>query len=157
MHLNVRTISGQSYPLHLPSTATGADAKLALQALSGHDPVSQRLFDPSTRSFLSDSLSIPTTSTDLQLILRLRGGGPKKRCQHGAGQAKEDGTTAQCRDAAVRLVGECPHCKLQFCAQHRLPESHRCAMQDKVRHAAFEANKNRLEQERTAATHGLAH
>lgn len=156
MHLNVRTISGQAYPLTLPSTATGADAKSALHTLSGHAPETQRLFDPSTRSFLSDSSPIPA-STDLQLILRLRGGGPKKRCQHGAGQAKEDGTTAQCRDATVRLVGECPHCKLQFCAQHRLPESHKCAMQDKVRHAAFEANKNRLEKERTAATHGLAH
>lgn len=157
MHVNVRSVSGRSYPLSLPTGSTGADAKTALSTLSGVAADQQRLFSPSTRQWVADDDSLPSDGPmDLCLVLRLRGGG-RKRCQQNAGQTKPDGSNAQCRDAAVRLVGECPHCKLQFCAQHRLPEQHACALQDQVRHAAYLANKQRLEQERTAATHGLAH
>lgn len=154
MHLTVRAISGRAYPLSLPAGATPAEAKSALATASGIPEEQQRLFSPSSRSFVSDSDALP--SEDLRLVLRLRGGG-KKRCQHNAGQLTQEGANAQCRDAAVRLVGECPHCKLQFCAQHRLPEQHKCSQQEQVRHLAFQANKQRLEAERTAATHGLAH
>lgn len=33
----------------------------------------------------------------------------KKRCQ------SQIGTDAQCNSAALRIVGECPHCRAQFC------------------------------------------
>jgi hypothetical protein len=33
----------------------------------------------------------------------------KKRCQSGIG------SDAQCNSAALRIVGECPHCRAQFC------------------------------------------
>jgi len=33
----------------------------------------------------------------------------KKRCQ------SQIGTEAQCNSAALRIVGECPHCRAQFC------------------------------------------
>ena len=66
----------------------------------------------------------------LHLVLRLRGGA-KKRCQFGSG------TEQHCRDAAIQIVGECPHCTLKFCGRPRLPETHNCAKQEQVRNASY--------------------
>jgi len=30
----------------------------------------------------------------------------------------------QCPSAALKIVGECPHCHKAFCGNHRTPESH---------------------------------
>jgi predicted nucleic acid binding AN1-type Zn finger protein len=30
----------------------------------------------------------------------------------------------QCPSAALKIVGECPHCQKAFCGNHRTPESH---------------------------------
>lgn len=85
------------------------------------------------------------------MVLRLRGGA-KKRCQNGL-----DNPETRCKDAAMQIAGSCSACSLVFCSKHRLPETHKCANQEQVRNAAFNANKAKLESERTAATRGLAH
>jgi len=82
------------------------------------------------------------------VAMRLRGGGPKKRCQH----AKNSVTESQCGQPALRLVGDCPHCTLQFCARHRLPEDHACLNMTSCREAAFAKNKAKLESERTVGS-----
>ncbi|KAG0149697.1 hypothetical protein CROQUDRAFT_653251 [Cronartium quercuum f. sp. fusiforme G11] len=82
------------------------------------------------------------------VAMRLRGGAPKKRCQH----AKNSVTESQCGQPALRLVGDCPHCTLQFCARHRLPEDHACLNMGSCREAAFAKNKAKLESERTVGS-----
>ncbi|KAF9483898.1 hypothetical protein BDN70DRAFT_873297 [Pholiota conissans] len=70
----------------------------------------------------------------------------KKRCQSGIG------SDSQCNSAALRIVGECPHCRAQFCGAHRLPEHHNCSNLEDCRQQAFDRNKNKLESERTVAS-----
>lgn len=82
------------------------------------------------------------------VAMRLRGGAPKKRCQH----AKNSVNESQCSQPALRLVGDCPHCTLQFCARHRLPEDHACLNMTSCREAAFAKNKAKLESERTVGS-----
>lgn len=82
------------------------------------------------------------------VAMRLRGGAPKKRCQH----AKNSVNESQCAQPALRLVGDCPHCTLQFCARHRLPEDHACLNMTSCREAAFAKNKAKLESERTVGS-----
>ncbi|KAH8106743.1 hypothetical protein BXZ70DRAFT_914904 [Cristinia sonorae] len=68
----------------------------------------------------------------------------KKRCQL-------QGET-RCNSAVLRLVGQCPHCRAEFCAQHRMPEHHSCQNLESCRQQAFEKNKAKLESERTVAS-----
>ncbi|EDR14246.1 uncharacterized protein LACBIDRAFT_305885 [Laccaria bicolor S238N-H82] len=70
----------------------------------------------------------------------------KKRCQF------QINTDAQCSSAALRIVGQCPHCRNQFCGSHRLPEHHDCSNLEDCRQQAFDRNKNKLESERTVAS-----
>ncbi|ORY28588.1 putative nucleus protein [Naematelia encephala] len=58
----------------------------------------------------------------------------------------------QCPSAALRVAGDCPHCQRVFCSTHRTPESHNCTGIQACRDAAFQANKERLEKERTVAS-----
>ncbi|KAK8865646.1 hypothetical protein IAR55_000791 [Kwoniella newhampshirensis] len=58
----------------------------------------------------------------------------------------------QCPSAALRIAGDCPHCQRVFCSAHRTPEAHNCTGMQACRDAAFQANKERLERERTVAS-----
>lgn len=58
----------------------------------------------------------------------------------------------QCPSAALRVAGDCPHCQKVFCSGHRTPEAHHCTGIQACRDAAFQANKERLEKERTSAS-----
>ncbi|KAI9634479.1 putative nucleus protein [Dioszegia hungarica] len=58
----------------------------------------------------------------------------------------------QCPSAALRVAGDCPHCTKVFCSAHRTPEAHHCTGMQACRDAAFQANKERLERERTSTT-----
>ncbi|EIN07476.1 nuclear protein [Punctularia strigosozonata HHB-11173 SS5] len=68
----------------------------------------------------------------------------KKRCQL-------QGETP-CNSAVLRIVGQCPHCRMEFCGTHRLPEHHACNNLESCRQQAFEKNKLKLESERTVAS-----
>ncbi|KAJ7582905.1 hypothetical protein C8J56DRAFT_235677 [Mycena floridula] len=70
----------------------------------------------------------------------------KKRCQHLVD------TESQCNSAALRIVGQCPHCRAQFCAEHRMPEHHGCSNLEDCRKRAYDQNKEKLEKERTIAS-----
>ncbi|EMD38442.1 hypothetical protein CERSUDRAFT_82695 [Gelatoporia subvermispora B] len=68
----------------------------------------------------------------------------KKRCQLQA--------EPRCNSAVLRLVGQCPHCRAEFCSAHRMPEHHNCQNLESCRQQAFEKNKAKLESERTVAS-----
>ena len=85
----------------------------------------------------------------------------KKRCQLQS--------EPRCNQAVLRLVGQCPHCRLEFCStvrpthvsitpqwltllQQRMPEHHECQNLESCRQQAFEKNKAKLESERTVAS-----
>ncbi|KAI0372828.1 hypothetical protein BV20DRAFT_1013908 [Pilatotrama ljubarskyi] len=68
----------------------------------------------------------------------------KKRCQLQS--------EPRCNQAVLRLVGQCPHCRLEFCSTHRMPEHHECQNLENCRQQAFEKNKAKLESERTVAS-----
>ncbi|WVO19640.1 uncharacterized protein IAS62_000930 [Cryptococcus decagattii] len=55
----------------------------------------------------------------------------------------------QCPSAAMRIAGDCPHCQRVFCSTHRTPEAHNCTGMQACRDAAFQANKEKLEREKT--------
>ncbi|KAI5474179.1 hypothetical protein MNV49_003991 [Pseudohyphozyma bogoriensis] len=80
------------------------------------------------------------------LVLRLRGGAPKKRCGFYVS------ATERCSSAAVRIVGDCSFCSKSFCGRHRLPEDHTCANLASCRQEAFDRNKSKLESEQTVGS-----
>jgi len=55
------------------------------------------------------------------------------------------------------LSASAPTATSSFAVGHRLPETHNCAQQEQLRSAAFAANKEKLESERTVGTRGLVH
>ncbi|KAL9715053.1 hypothetical protein Ac2012v2_001712 [Leucoagaricus gongylophorus] len=61
-------------------------------------------------------------------------------------------TDALCTSSALRVAGDCPHCRAAFCSVHRLPEHHNCTHLEDCRQQAFERNKSKLESERTVAS-----
>ncbi|KAM0754995.1 hypothetical protein T439DRAFT_322057 [Meredithblackwellia eburnea MCA 4105] len=77
------------------------------------------------------------------LVLRLRGGGPKKRC------GRYLSATERCSQPALRIVGDCSFCQASFCGRHRLPEDHACPNLSSCRQEAFDRNKTKLEGEQT--------
>ncbi|KAI0082748.1 hypothetical protein K474DRAFT_1633060 [Panus rudis PR-1116 ss-1] len=70
----------------------------------------------------------------------------KKRCQFQA--SSED----RCKEAVLRLVGQCPHCRQEYCGTHRMPEHHACTNLESCRQQAFDKNKAKLEAERTTTS-----
>ncbi|KAI4517582.1 hypothetical protein EV122DRAFT_261731 [Schizophyllum commune] len=70
----------------------------------------------------------------------------KKRCQYAIGSPDH------CNQAALRMIGSCPHCNAHFCGSHRLPEHHACNQLESCRQQAFDRNKAKLESERTVAS-----
>ncbi|ORX34109.1 hypothetical protein BD324DRAFT_636646 [Kockovaella imperatae] len=84
---------------------------------------------------------------------------PKPSSENTSDQPRSDAkpemtanAPTQCPSAALKVIGECPHCHLAFCGTHRTPESHNCTGIQACREAAFQANKERLERERTVAS-----
>jgi len=60
-----------------------------------------------------------------------------------------------CKEQAQRIVGDCGFCQGHFCGKHRLLESHDCQGLDDCKKQSHEANKQKLEGERTVMVRGV--
>ncbi|KAG9016362.1 hypothetical protein FRB90_003112 [Tulasnella sp. 427] len=126
------------YAKHLPIKAALASVRspfLHSSSLYPSDPLLATL-----NAFFPPNLLPPTSSTVTRDIMA-----KKQRCQF-----KSEETT--CNSAAIRIVGDCPHCEAHFCGQHRLPEQHACQNLESCKAAAFERNREKLEGERTVSS-----
>ncbi|RPB12245.1 ubiquitin-domain-containing protein [Morchella conica CCBAS932] len=75
----------------------------------------------------------------LHLVLRLRGGAPKKRlCNF-----------KECTNAAQRIVGDCTFCDGHYCGRHRLLEDHKCTGLEDCKKESHDRNAMKLNSERT--------
>ncbi|KAM0788412.1 hypothetical protein ACM66B_001549 [Microbotryomycetes sp. NB124-2] len=81
----------------------------------------------------------------VNLALRLRGGGPKKRC--GCWITP----TERCSQVSLRIVGDCSFCSTSFCGRHRLPEDHACPNLQNCKQEALDRLKTKLDSEKTTA------
>lgn len=80
------------------------------------------------------------------MTLPLRGGMPPKKIRCDA---------KECKEQAQRIVGDCGFCQGHFCGKHRLLESHDCQGLEDCKKQSREANKQKLEAERTVVVRGV--
>ncbi|KAK9482858.1 hypothetical protein V1527DRAFT_485339 [Lipomyces starkeyi] len=170
MHFNVKTVDGKreyyilgrapvvtavigTYQADMPLivfalAANGTDSIRGVKQSiteSSHIPVAmQRLVYGG--AVLEDTSSVEeceiTDGAIVNLVLRLRGGGPaKKRCSFKS-----------CSSAPLRIVGDCSFCDGHFCAKHRLLEEHKCTGLQDCKQQLHERNALKLQQEQTVAS-----
>ena len=90
-----------------------------------------RLHSAASTFPLIRSLDLHDDST-LSVLLPVIGGGPSK-CNISA-----------CSDRVARLIGVCRWCQGEFCAKHRLPESHECKNLTGCKQVSHEKNSDKL-------------
>jgi len=148
MRVFVRDLSGHSLSFETTSLSS---LRYSISEKTGVPTDEQRLVYGGRQ--MEDSQSLESyglvEGATIGLVLRLRGGGPKKRCAYFIGP------TEKCSSASIRIVGDCPHCSASFCGRHRLPEDHACSGLASCREAAFAKNKSTLEAERTSSNKGV--
>ncbi|KAK9379423.1 ubiquitin-related domain-containing protein [Kockiozyma suomiensis] len=144
MHVLVKTVDGKVLTLDASESDSIASVKQNLQE-NHHFPASmQRLVF--SGSVLKDEASLSDCAVDdgatVNLVLRLRGGGPsKKRCSFKT-----------CSSTPLRIVGDCSFCDGHFCAKHRLLEDHKCTGLQNCKQQLHDRNAVKLQQEQTVAS-----
>jgi len=144
MHFFVKTVDGKSFAVAAEENQPISDIKGSIEEVS-HIPTSmQRLVFGG--AVLNEASSLHdydvVEGSTVNLILRLRGGGPsKKRCSFKS-----------CTSAPLRIVGDCSFCDGHFCAKHRLLEDHKCTGLQDCKQQLHERNALKLQQEQTVAS-----
>lgn len=118
LHCISTSVTHQAFPT-CPEADTTATLLYDVSDRTGIPTVESRLtYNGRQLTSSNESLSSYgiTSGATIGLALRLRGGGPKKRCGHYIA------ATERCSSVSLRIVGDCNFCEVSFCGRHRLPE-----------------------------------
>lgn len=148
MQIFIKDIAGETFPLTIPESTTVSTLRSVLALRTNVPESSMRIVHAgkhlSQSSSTLSSYRVASEST-LHMVLPIRGGGPKKiRC------AFKD-----CKDAIVRITGDCTFCHKSYCNKHRMLESHSCSGLEDCKKEEKERNREKLESEMTRPIKGI--
>jgi len=103
--------------------------------LEGTSPKSQQLFLNEKPLDELKTVADYEIQKDTTLLLRMRS---------TANKCKVD----SCPRKAALIIGDCKFCKKNYCAHHRLPETHSCSNIQDCRQQSFDKNKEKLQKEK---------